>query len=375
MAVYNYFRARWLDGEAPIDDGPPPITAAIEDWLGSWGPFRAREPIVLRVVSEERVTLLALRHRSTSPEEPQPLELVHVIAVTERRLSDAGTRALRGVFESLYGRPLDASLSRLEATLARLPQAMAATRVLGYFATEEHLKRLPWLGFDAPDAQPHDPRESETMLRTIWRERTPLQVTIALGLLVSGLLVGNLLPRLPFASSDGAKSEPGRVAELRGEVARLASALEEHEWVHRRELEEQRRAREVSLLRDETDPAPAAKQAPAPAAERPAARPKLATKPAPPDVAPPPPTRLAPPPVAAPPPTKPTHAPARRFQVAVKTARVRAGPSAEERVRGLLARYDPVRVTGQRGDWLEIEPPSGFRPPTWIHRRLVRATE
>ncbi len=68
--------------------------------------------------------------------------------------------------------------------------------------------------------------------------------------------------------------------------------------------------------------------------------------------------------MAAPPPTKPTHAPARRFQVAVKTARVRAGPSAEERVRGLLARYDPVRVTGQRGDWLEIEPPSGFRPPT-----------
>jgi hypothetical protein len=71
------------------------------------------------VLPEQRLSLLLLRHAISSAD-GHSLELLHVVAVPERRLTEVSEEAITGFFESLYRSPLSMALPKLLASLAGL---------------------------------------------------------------------------------------------------------------------------------------------------------------------------------------------------------------------------------------------------------------
>lgn len=345
LKVYNQVRLGRSGGDVPVDDAPPAVIAAIEQWLDEERRPEPESGVAWQVLSEEHLSLLLLRH-AISNADGHSLELLHVVAVPGRRLAEVSEEAVAGFFESLYGSPLSMALTKLLASLAGRPTAETTARLRDLFADAAHLEALPWEGFEGPA-----PRAPEPPVAAPGPRRRPARLAAGLAILAgAGLGVALaysplLSVRLPERPEPAAQTQ-ARLARLEQRVARLV----EQERVSRRALSDLTRshADAVAQLRGglealQRQPTPVAAQA---------------------EAAPP----------AAPPAEEPAFGAAgQTYRVTARSARVRTGPSAKERTRGLLARGQRIVVTDEKDAWLEIEPPPGFGAPAWIHRTLVEA--
>ncbi len=365
MAVYNYVRVGPLVGDDPVDDAPPAVIAAIEGWLEARG--EPRDGVAWDVLTEPRLSLLVLHHAISSADHAS-LELTHVVAVPERRLEEVSQEALVGFFESLYARPLSTALPRLQVELAGLPKPAAVARVLDHFAAETHLEALRWGDFEAPE---RSPAPSGRAARGTGSRLAPLAAGLAL--LAVAALAGAALVRTARVeerlSELGAGSSPARTEERLARLERGLEELAEQEQASRSAWTRLTRshADALSRLREQLE-ALTREASPSPLDTAALAPPQAEAKPEP--------GRASAPAAAPKPPAAGTALPeGRAFRVVARSARVRAGPSAEERTRGLLARGQRVVVTREEEDWLEIEPPPGIGGPAWIHRTVVEALE
>lgn len=399
MSVYNYFRARFADGETPVDDAPRAIVAAIERWLAD-RPARGGLSVTVGELAEPALTLLVLRSGGPIAGAADPGDLVHVVAVADRRLGEAPPKALRQLFESLYGGELSRSLPGLRAELAGLRQASAAPEVLRRFATDVLVDELPWEGGRKVQRLPQSREPSVAAPRPSLGSVLGTAVVGAFAVLIGVFIAPVLAVHLGAPGNADADAELlGRLEALENRIDGLASQLHDDAANHQLELALIGRTFERTLIasRSETpvlEPDVAAVGAVAPPAGdalagAPAIEVALASPPEPRAI----PERKSPPPAAPPPTTDasvsgptvarassgplpevaapPPDSLAPRFRVRVSTARVRAGPSSFAATRGLLA--EGARIVGRSvdGEWIEIEPPPDFAEPTWIHASLV----
>ncbi len=353
MKVYNHVRLGRSGGDVPIGDAPPAVIAAIEDWLDGERRPESGSGVAWEVLPERRLSLLLMRH-AISNADGYSLELLHVVAVPERRLTEVSEEAVTGFFESLYGSPLSMALPKLLASLAGRPRAETAARVQDLFANDARLEALHWQDFEGPAPLAPEPWDATPRGR-----RSPARIAAGLAVLV-GVALGVALAysplleaRLPGFAAGPAPQTQERLARLEQRVDRLV----EQEQASRSALSDLTRshADAMSHLREELA-----------ALQRqlsPVARQEEASLPAAPSTEEPAPS------------VSPTASGRRAFRVIARSARIRTGPSAEERTRGLLARGRRVVVTDEQDAWLEIEPPPGFGAPAWIHSTLVEALE
>ena len=375
MTVYNFVRVGPPGGEASIHDAPPEVAAAIEGWLDGRGDTEPGSGVASDLLPQPRLGLLVLHH-AISSDDRYALGLVHVVAVPEACLAAASQAALTDLFESLYGSPLSIALPKLLGALAGATPEETTARVEQGFAGDGHLEAFR--SGDPGEFAPREPEPAAADASAHATRQTPPapprrrsgRLAAGLGLLFGGGL-GIALAYSPFvepvlpAFTSPAPQTQERLARLEQRVDRL----QEQERVSRSALAELERshADAVSQLRQALEAlgryAAATAEAKSPAAPTAEAKPPAA------------PTAEAEAP-AAPPAVAATVAPeGRSFRVVARSARVRAGPSAKERTRGLVGQGQRVVVMDQRDAWLEIEPPPGFRAPAWIHRALVEAVE
>jgi hypothetical protein len=353
--VYNYIRLGQSGGDAAIDDAPPAVIAAIEHWLNREQRPESESGVGWDVLPERRLSLLLLRH-AISNADGHRLELVHVVAVPERRLTEVSEEAITGFFESLYGSPLSMALTKLLASLAGRPRAETAARVRDLFADDAHLEALQWQDFEGPARPAPEPPDATPRER-----RSPARIAAGLGALV-GTALGVALAYSPLLETGlpGFAAGPAPLPQTQERLARLEQRVDrlvEQEQASRSALSDLTRshAGAVMQLREELE---ALQRQPSPVAKQ-----EEASPPAVPSIEETTPSASS------------TASGGRTFRVIARSARVRTGPSTKERTRGLLARGRRVVVTDEQDAWLEIEPPPGFGAPAWIHRTLVETVK
>lgn len=309
MPVYNYLRARWSDGCEAIDDVPPALLAAVEAWLDEQRLSGSAEWVRCATLEPHRITVVAFESRAQDEGPSGPAhELTHAIVVPERRLREPSSASLEELFASIYGSPLDRSAAEIRAALAQRSVGDAAPHVVGLFADAGRVAALPWAPFDAPaDVAPAPGRGAWSFFET-----KPAATGLAgflLGAFVTGAAWLSFGTSAPEAPAPPPRdaASDARFEELQRQVDELTLALRERQLARRDER------------------APVASAPPEP----------------------------------------------RQYSVIEWTARVRSGPSASEPTLGLLGVDATVRVRRREGDWLEIEPPPGLDPPTWIHASVV----
>jgi hypothetical protein len=416
--VYNYVRAQCANGETPADDAPAFVVEAVEHWL-SRQTLSGVAAITVGEIPDPRLTFLVLHAEDDSGE----TDFVHAVVVPHRRLAEAPPKALRRLFESLYGGRLDRVLPRLRSELAGLPYASLAPRVLRHFATEADVESLRWVrggeGAPAPRAVSVPPRAPRVSPRWLLPGAVVAgALALLFGVIAGAQMAANLGDRAAPTTDETALQAKLEALELR--VEELASALADDVADRRRVLARvERRAPEndpssgvwadalaldaegpesqTALAQERVERAiakaarglvaevpppvgspplpevpPELRSDPALAVARELAPDAVTPAPSPPaepefepELALPEPESL--PSVAASPPTAFEFG----YRVVVDTARVRSEPSGESATRGLLARGTRLVALAHMDDWIEIEPPEGFLAPSWVHASLV----